>query len=469
MQSITFRTFVLVSVMTSLLLPGCKKHTPKAPEAPVVTFESSVKEVPAAGGVFQITYTIANPVEGETLSASCAESWISDIKTDVKGTISFTVAANEASQAREAVIAVSYAGIKPAPSFSVKQLEAGEAAAPAIKLEKEEVEVGAEGAACKLSYELVNPVEGNTVSARCEAEWVTDLSLDTEGQITFNVAANESAEPRKATVLLDYGKDEALAEFEVSQQGKGAAEEAFKVTVSDVKSTSFVVNAVPGDKEMDYLLNVIPAKAAEGMSDDDLYKYDVDFYSDMDAGAGWESVAREYLVRGDIKDKTVENMKPQTEYLVYAYGVDPATIERRTPITRVKVSTLAPETVKADFNIELASVEGLEIKAEVAAEGYDGYFKAGVFSNFAEGDSEETLKEKIQAKWADDVQLYGWMGYSVDMILTTYASKDKAELHETLEPNKTYCIYAFALDASALCCSQIRVLKITTDGTTVVK
>lgn len=74
----------------------------------------------------------------------------------------------------------------------------------------------------------------------------------------------------------------------------------------------------------------------------------------MDAtGSGWQSWAQEYLEQGTIADRLIENMEPNTEYLVYAYGVDPITIERLTPISKKTLTTLAPQTIDTKFDIQI--------------------------------------------------------------------------------------------------------------------
>lgn len=63
---------------------------------------------------------------------------------------------------------------------------------------------------------------------------------------------------------------------------------------------------------MYYLLNIIPSRAAADFkTDDELYQYDIDFYTDMDAtGSGWQSWAQEYLEQGTIADRLIETWNP---------------------------------------------------------------------------------------------------------------------------------------------------------------
>lgn len=67
----------------------------------------------------------------------------------------------------------------------------------------------------------------------------------------------------------------------------------------------------------------------------------------------------------------------------------------------------------------------------------------------------------------DNVQIYGWMGYTAEMILSQYTFQQSREIQETLEPNSKYYIYAFAVDDEALRCSDIVFIPITTNDTSI--
>ena len=220
---------------------------------------------------------------------------------------------------------------------------------------------------------------------------------------------------------------------------------------------------------MYYLLNIIPSRAAADFkTDDELYQYDIDFYTDMDAtGSGWQSWAQEYLEQGTIADRLIENMEPNTEYLVYAYGVDPITIERLTPISKKTLTTLAPQTIDTKFDIQIVSTEGLNIDVLVKANDYDGHFVAKIYGSVDAADTDATVLEKISESWIDNVQIYGWMGYTAEMILSQYTFQQSREIQETLEPNSKYYIYALAVDDEALRCSDIVFIPITTNDTSI--
>lgn len=207
-------------------------------------------------------------------------------------------------------------------------------AQPEIVFAKESLDVPAEGGPFQIEYTIENPVANATLSAKCNDSWITDIDTKTAGVISFNVTKNETAEKREAIIEVSYADIQPAPSFTAKQAAR--PEEAFTITISDITTKTFRTTVRPGDQEMYYLLNIIPSRAAADFkTDDELYQYDIDFYTDMDAtGSGWQSWAQEYLEQGTIADRLIENMEPNTEYLVYAYGVDPITIERLTPISK---------------------------------------------------------------------------------------------------------------------------------------
>lgn len=64
--------------------------------------------VAAEGGRYTFSYILENPVENGKLSVETSPYWISELKSDNNGNVTFIVAPNELAEAREAEIKVSY-------------------------------------------------------------------------------------------------------------------------------------------------------------------------------------------------------------------------------------------------------------------------------------------------------------------------------------------------------------------------
>lgn len=93
-----------------------KEQTPgnDDPEFPDVEKDSVIvlaqKSISAAvaGDTCFMEYDITNPHQGEKITLTSAEDWVSDFDTSLSGAFSFKVAANDGNEAREALVTVSY-------------------------------------------------------------------------------------------------------------------------------------------------------------------------------------------------------------------------------------------------------------------------------------------------------------------------------------------------------------------------
>ncbi|MBO7307388.1 MAG: hypothetical protein J6U59_05105, partial [Alistipes sp.] len=116
-----FTKFFLMLGMAMLAMVAC--DTPDVPDTPttkpVVTLSHDVVEAEAEGGNYTLGYTVADAVEGATLSVTTEAQWVTNIT--VTGTeISFEVAANEAEAERTATLVAEYPEAE-AKSFEIKQ------------------------------------------------------------------------------------------------------------------------------------------------------------------------------------------------------------------------------------------------------------------------------------------------------------------------------------------------------------
>ena len=179
---------------------------------PVLTLTSdATMEFEAAGGEGVITYTLENAVEGTNLEATCEADWVLNLTTGE--TVTFAVAENEAEEARETKVKVAYGEL----NFEVAVKQAGKQQeapkTPEFNLTSDEVmEFGQDSAIGTITFEIVNPVSGATVTAKSNASWVKNVSVrEADGEIAFVVDANTGA-AREAKITATYG----MLEFKVT-------------------------------------------------------------------------------------------------------------------------------------------------------------------------------------------------------------------------------------------------------------
>ena len=145
-----------------------------------------------------ITYTIENPKDGVSLTAKSNANWISQITVqEADNQVVFLVGYNSGDE-REAVVTLTYGMLE--EKVTIKQSEYV-ALQPVINVASS-VEIEAEGGAQSIDFTIDNPAEGVSLTATCDAEWITNLAV-TGGAITFEAAANEN-NMREAKIVLTY-------------------------------------------------------------------------------------------------------------------------------------------------------------------------------------------------------------------------------------------------------------------------
>ena len=188
----------------------------KPEEKPTFTLTSdATMDFDAAGGQGTITfvYDFTDKQEAE-VNIECAANWVevADKVQAYAALFTFTVAANEAEEAREAVVKASIGELY----FEVTVKQAGKKEAPKtpeFNLTSEAtMEFGQDSAIGTITFEIVNPVTGATVTAKSNQSWVNNITVrEADGEIAFMVDANTGA-AREAKITATYG----MLEFKVT-------------------------------------------------------------------------------------------------------------------------------------------------------------------------------------------------------------------------------------------------------------
>ena len=71
-----------------------------------------------------------------------------------------------------------------------------------VLLSSETMLFEAQGGSGEIAYSLKNGVDGKSVEASCDADWVTDIAV--ADKIAFRVLANDKEELRTATITVSY-------------------------------------------------------------------------------------------------------------------------------------------------------------------------------------------------------------------------------------------------------------------------
>ena len=89
---------------------GETPEQPETPAAPVLTIvEKPTSDIAAEGDVVTVKYSVTNPVEGKSVTASANQTWVNEFDCSVAGEVSFIVEEN-AGVARTATVTLAYEG-----------------------------------------------------------------------------------------------------------------------------------------------------------------------------------------------------------------------------------------------------------------------------------------------------------------------------------------------------------------------
>ena len=94
---------------------------------------------------------------------------------------------------------------------------------PELYLGKDNITVGCGSSMNNVSYSIENPVEGLSVVATTDVEWIHSFNYVNKGKVGFSISANESYDERVGVITVTYG--EASATLTVTQSGQVRPEE----------------------------------------------------------------------------------------------------------------------------------------------------------------------------------------------------------------------------------------------------
>ena len=228
------------------------KPGPETNEPKLTLTSNATMDFTAIGGEGVITYTLENAVEGTNLEATCEADWV--LNLTIGETVTFTVPENEATEAREAKVKVAYGEL----SFEVAVKQAGKQEAPKtpeFNLTSEAtMEFGQDSTIGTITFEVVNPVSGVTVTAKSNQSWVNNITVrEADGEIAFMVDANTGA-AREAKITATYG----MLEFKVTVK---QAEYVAPAPVIIIDSANEEFEAEGGNGEISFHVN----NAVEGV------------------------------------------------------------------------------------------------------------------------------------------------------------------------------------------------------------
>lgn len=325
---------------------------------------------------------------------------------------------------------------------------------PTLEITENEVSVPAEGGQFTIDYVLENPQEGvlPTVTPAEDCDWVSDFAAS-DGVISFTVTANENTEPRECKVTVSYPQVTPDSEFTIKQEGTepepGPTEPKIDITLKSCDATTIVADIIPSDDEMTYYVGIETALWLDEMefTDDDeaFFSYILEYLEGQSSGQ-----FSDLLYTGKLTDLPFINCYPETEYVIYAFGIDASTKEMTTEMAKQSVTTEAIEMTDVQFTFDTQFEDGtLTIKA--FPQDYEGYFYIDIFDKFNMEDYDKSgmsLFEICDSNFSAMVEVYSaLLGWDIEDILENacYKGDKNTRVCENRMAEMEFTIVAFAV------------------------
>lgn len=232
--------------------------------------------------------------------------------------------------------------------------------------------------------------------------------------------------------------------------------ENFAFTDEGTAHTSLSLNIIPKDKDMEYILLLAEKKhfVLNGIdSREELLEDDYNFLSSYAAqyGMGLHEFLEkaQWLTCGDKMDYKATNLYPNTEYVVYCYGVtfNGDSYEATTEIAYAELKTTTPELTDVKFSVE-SRMKGNVANIAIDPNGYDGLYYYYIVSE----QSREYIPEGTEVGEAY-IEMYRNNTYIMFNSLINdngipakdFCLQGRQTIEERLEPNMQYSIILFSV------------------------
>lgn len=240
----------------------------------------------------------------------------------------------------------------------------------------------------------------------------------------------------------------------------------FKFESAISTHTSLSVDIQPEDKEMEYIVFCSEVKhftfnnidtRDELLEDDFLYfseyaeRYEMGM-RDFLTQAGW-------LTKGDKSGYKAINLYPDTEYVIYCYGVEfeGDYYEATTPVNYTTIKTTAPAMLDVEFEITSA-VDGNKASITIDPKEYNGLYYSYIVI-----DSDKYYLPEGSEFNAEYLEMYRNRAYdefneiinNEGLAASRFCHKGKVTIDTRLEPNREFMVVSFAVsnDKVPLLCS----------------
>lgn len=202
------KIYVVWLAICAMLIGACEQGGVNDGRTLFELESTSLIRVNAEASESEVLYSITNPLEGATVTATADVEWISDFSYEADR-VSFAIAANETGSERSGKVTLSY----DVHTITVGVLQSslgGDVSGPYVSLTtRNNMEFTAVGGDGEIGYVLYNVEEGTVPNVVPNVDWITNIEVEAE-VVKFQVSTNRTTEVRNGNIALAIGSSQAI-------------------------------------------------------------------------------------------------------------------------------------------------------------------------------------------------------------------------------------------------------------------
>lgn len=328
---------------------------------------------------------------------------------------------------------------------------------PKMELDTYELNVDGGGGDIPIFYAVRNAIKGAQPEVNSTANWVKIKEI-TSSTIVLSIAPSDINEERFATVTIKYQGMEPDLRVSILQDKQLLNKFRFECT--DLTYNSCTVKYFPTDKSIPYMANIIDAEYFKQTGTTDMNVFieaEMNNYrsiaerNQMTLEELMGRVSPQLIYTGDA-ERSFAGMKHGSQYVVYSYGVTFKGNEYSllTPMHQTMVEIPMPEMLDASFGIT-SQISGTMANITITPKNWDGYYNVQIAPDYSlyyitpGSNPSEGLFKSLASYFYDNARKAMANGSTVEQFLKANCYKGNKQINVTLEADKKYMVYVFAV------------------------